>query len=116
MRLKVSGETAGAVYVVAASGEIDLYSAPELRRALTLALGRGARLLLVDLSETTFIDSTALGVLIGTARRLRHADGELVIACRDRGVRSVFELTRLDRTFPLFDSAEAAISHLPARA
>ena len=62
-------------HVVAVRGEIDLFTAPELKKTLADAIENGASRVVVDLSETTFLDSTALGVLIGghLSRRLRKA-------------------------------------------
>ncbi len=48
--------------VIAVAGEVDLYTAPELKRELVAAVDQGARKIVVDLSEATFIDSTTLGV------------------------------------------------------
>ena len=66
-------------HVVAVAGEIDLFTAPELKAALSDALESGRNRIVVDLSETTFLDSTALGVLIGAVKRLRSRDGVLTI-------------------------------------
>ena len=74
----------------------------------TRSVDAGGREVLVDLSRTTFIDSTALGVLIGVVKRLRPEGGELAIVCPEPSLRNVFEVTRLDRAFELFDSVEAA--------
>ena len=66
-------------HVVAVSGEIDLFTAPELKSALGEALESGHTRIVVDLTNTSFLDSTALGVLIGAVKRLRSRDGVLTI-------------------------------------
>ena len=66
-------------HVVAVRGEIDLFTAPELKQKLTDAIEGGKTRIVVDLTQTTFLDSTALGVLIGAVKRLRTRDGALVI-------------------------------------
>src|SRR5213078_419069 len=58
-------------HVVAVRGEIDLFTAPELKQKLTDAIEGGKSRIVVDLTDTTFLDSTALGVLIGAVKRLR---------------------------------------------
>jgi anti-anti-sigma factor len=60
------------VFVIALSGEVDLYTAPEFKQQLIDAVAEGAKHVVVDLSKTTFIDSTTLGVLVGGVRRLRE--------------------------------------------
>lgn len=112
----VSTARAGDVSVVSVSGEADLASAPELRAALTAAIDGGARRLLVDLSATTFIDSTTLGVLLGAVKRLRPDGGELVVCCTDPNVRRVFEITLLDKIFAIADSVETGLSSLRSSA
>ena len=87
--------------VVAVHGELDLYAADELRRAL----GANGRRLVVDLVGTTFIDSTALGI-IGAAAR---AADVTVVANDPRIVRS-FQLTGLDRSVTVVPSLPDAIS------
>ncbi len=62
----------GDAYVIALAGEVDLYTAPEFKEALLEAIGDGAKTIVVDLTDTTFIDSTTLGVLVGGVKRLRH--------------------------------------------
>ena len=106
----VSGD---GVATASVSGEADLYTAPELKDALNALTGEAAaRLVLVDLSRTTFIDSTTLGVLMGTLKKLRAQGGEIAIACDDPNIRRIFEITLLNRVFAIFDSVEAGLSHL----
>jgi anti-sigma B factor antagonist len=66
----------------------------------------------VDLSETTFIDSTTLGVLVGGVRRLREQDGDLSLVCSDRNITKIFEITGLDRVFSISPSREEALARL----
>ena len=57
----------------------------------------------------TFLDSTALGVLVGVLKRARTEGGELRIVCNQPRVRKVFEITRLDSAFDLCSSVEDAV-------
>jgi anti-sigma B factor antagonist len=100
------------VAAVAVAGEVDLYTAPALKAAISETIDNGTRSLLVDLSRTTFIDSTTLGVLMGAVKRLRPAGGELAIACSDPNVRKIFAITLLDRIFAIYDTPDEAIEHL----
>ena len=52
-------------YVISLAGEVDLYTAPEFKQQLLEVIAQGANEVIVDLSSTTFIDSTTLGVLVG---------------------------------------------------
>src|SRR5688500_15257305 len=96
-------------HVVAVRGEIDLFTAPELKQKLTDAIEGGKSRIVVDLSETTFLDSTALGVLIGAVKRLRSREGALVIVNTDQNIAKTFEITGLDQIFTIVGSREEAI-------
>jgi anti-sigma B factor antagonist len=95
--------------VLAAEGELDLASAPSLKWALTDVLGDGGRRIVVDLSNVTFIDSTALGVLVGVYRSL-PVGARLGIVCTHDEVMNIFELTGLDATFDIFSSLDDALA------
>jgi anti-sigma B factor antagonist len=99
-----SRRLADGTFVVAAGGEVDLYRAPELERALAGPLAEGATQLVVDLSEATFVDSTALHVLLRAARQLDREAGELIVVVPDPNVRKVFEITGVGRFFSVVSS------------
>lgn len=104
-----------ATSVIAVEGELDLSSAPELKWTLTDALDAGVTRLVVDLSRTSFMDSTGLGVLIGLRKRLPQGC-ELLIVCPPGVVRQVFEFSGTDGAFSMVDTQRDAIAHLQARA
>jgi anti-sigma B factor antagonist len=95
--------------IVAVRGEADLHSAPELRDRLASVIDEGARHVLVDLSETSFIDSMALGVLLGSTKRLRANGGQLELIVGQPDIRRIFEITMLDRILVIHPSREAAL-------
>src|SRR3954468_4120579 len=99
-------------HVVAVRGEIDLFTAPELKQKLTDAIEAGKSRIVVDLSDTTFLDSTALGVLIGAVKRLRTRDGALVIVNTDQNIAKTFEITGLDQIFTILATRDDAIKAL----
>jgi anti-sigma B factor antagonist len=107
-----TADLGNAIHQIRVSGEVDLATAPELKEAFATATRNGARGVLVDLSHATFIDSTTLGVLMGAVKRLRPQGGELAIACNDPNIRKIFEITLLDRIFNIYDTPQAAITHL----
>jgi anti-sigma B factor antagonist len=99
-------------HVVAVRGEIDLFTAPELKQKLTDAIEAGKSRIVVDLSDTSFLDSTALGVLIGAVKRLRSRDGALVIVNIDQNIAKTFEITGLDQIFTILSTRDDAIAAL----
>jgi anti-sigma B factor antagonist len=105
-------EVGPAAYVISLSGEVDLYTAPEFKQQLLEVIGQGAKEIVVDLTETTFIDSTTLGVLVGGIKRLRPNDGELSLVCSERNITKIFEITGLDRVFTIHPTRAAALAAL----
>ena len=98
-------------YVISLSGEVDLYTAPEFKQQLLEVIEQGGRDVIVDLSNTTFIDSTTLGVLVGGVKRLRTNEGQLSLVCSDRNITKIFEITGLDRVFAIHPTLEARPRH-----
>lgn len=95
--------------VLSVSGEIDMATAPGLRERLHGLLAEETQKLVVDLDDVGFLDSTALGVLVGALKRARSEGGDVRIVCTQPRVRKVFEITRLDSAFDLFDSVDEAV-------
>lgn len=108
-------QAAGDTYVIALTGEIDLYTAPEFKQQLLEVIGDGATHVVVDLTKTTFIDSTTLGVLVGGVKRLRPAGGQLSLVCSDRNITKIFEITGLDKVFPIHETRTEAVETIESR-
>jgi anti-sigma B factor antagonist len=101
-------------YLISLSGEVDLYTAPDFKQQLLQVIGDGARQVIVDFSQTTFIDSTTLGVLVGGVKRLRPNGGQLSLVCSDRNITKIFEITGLDRVFTIYPTRDEAVSNVKA--
>jgi anti-sigma B factor antagonist len=87
--------------VITVRGEVDLASAPQLAGAMSELIDRGHTRVAVDLGAVEFIDSTGLGVLVGSLRRLREGGGDLVLRAASPAVVRILELTGLDGLLPL---------------
>jgi anti-sigma B factor antagonist len=97
------------VYVVSPAGELDLYTCPEFKEELLRVISGGARHVVVDLSLTTFVDSTALGVLLRGVERLKATDGRLSVVCPDENILRVFQITGLHEVFEIHGSRADAL-------
>jgi anti-sigma B factor antagonist len=97
-------------YVISLAGEVDLYTAPEFKQQLLNVISEGGKDVIVDFSDTTFIDSTTLGVLVGGVKRLRAEDGRLSLVCSDRNITKIFEITGLDRVFTIYTTRDEALA------
>jgi anti-sigma B factor antagonist len=99
-------------YLITLAGEFDLHACPQFERRVLEALGRGASELVVDLSEVSFIDSTTIGILMRTRKRLTPLRGRLLLVCADSNILRLFEITALDRMFEIFDTKDEALEHV----
>ncbi len=99
-------------YVISLAGEVDLYTAPEFKQQLLEVIGQGGKQVIVDFSDTTFIDSTTLGVLVGGVKRLRTNEGQLALVCSDRNITKIFEITGLDRVFTIYPTRVEAVANV----
>jgi anti-sigma B factor antagonist len=96
--------------VVAVRGELDLTTAPRLKWMLHDLLEAGRTKQVVDLTETTFMDSTALGVLVGVNRSLGEGM-RLAIVCSRPNVLKIFELSGMDGVFTIVPTVDEALHY-----
>jgi anti-sigma B factor antagonist len=97
------------VAVLAASGEIDVATAPELHDHLGKLLQDSPELLVVDLADVSFIDSTGLGVLVGAVRDVRAGGGDLRLVVTQPQIIRLLEITGLDEVFNIRSSTSDAV-------
>jgi anti-sigma B factor antagonist len=110
-------EQEGRVTVVAASGEVDAYTGPELLEALTDSLqhDEGPTWLLVDLTEVQYLDSIGLGILVQAAKEAAQGGGALAVACRTPVVLKVFDISGTREMLGVRETLEEATALLRAR-
>lgn len=112
MNFAVTTERHDATAVISLTGEVDLYTAPEFKQELVKAIEGWAENVVVDLSATSFIDSTTLGVLVSGVKRLRPQGGQIVLVVGDHNIRKIFEITGLDRVFSIYEMRDDALRAL----
>ena len=99
-------------FVIAVVGELDMYTVVPVRDKLGEVLDRGGRNVLVDLTGVSFLESTTLALLVDSARKLRSADGKLVLVADDSRVLRALELTGLERILNLQSSLPEGVQEL----
>jgi anti-sigma B factor antagonist len=96
--------------VVSVAGEVDVATAPSLRDRLDEALAEGPPLLVVDLLKVTFIDSTALGVLITARQQAETAGTGLRLVIAESRIIKIFEITGLTELFSIRPTRQEAVA------
>lgn len=96
--------------VLQVAGDINSYTAPELRERVIRLIDDGARHVIADLRGVDFLDSTGLGALVGSLKRLRMREGSLKLVTGGGRILQVFRVTGLTRAFALHTSVPDAIT------
>jgi anti-sigma B factor antagonist len=109
IRFEVAETEHEGVLVLRVEGEVDVSTAPELRERLDGLADRGHTSAVVDLSAVSFVDSTALGVLVSGVKRRRAAGGDLRLVVTEPRVAKVFEITGLTEVFGIYPTVDDAV-------
>ena len=103
------------VPLIELEGEVDVYTAPHLKQQMITLLEEGHVEMVVDLTKVEYLDSTALGVLIGGLKRVRERDGNLQLICPSPRIRRVFEITGLDKIFDIYNTEEETVAKVESK-
>jgi len=96
------------VTVIGVDGQLVVGNRHELKQKVIEALDAGERKVLVDFTNTGYIDSSGLGALVSLSKKMRDSAGELRLAGLNEDLRTLFELTKLDSLFNIGDTPEQA--------
>ena len=94
--------------IVQIDGEVDLYSSPDLRKQLLELTGRQEKIIIVDLVNVKYMDSSGVATLVEALQQVGKYGGKLKLVNLRDAVKDVFELSRLDKVFDIYDSVETA--------
>jgi anti-sigma B factor antagonist len=98
--------------VLKVSGRMDAENAGEFDKACELWISQGSKHLIADLADLQYVSSMGLRSFLAAAQRLKSVSGSLMI-CGLRGLpRQVFEMTKLDSLFPIYETAPQALAAL----
>ena len=97
------------VATIRLSGELDAYTAPQVRDQMVKALEEeGARWVVADLRDTEYIDSLFLGILVGLGKRSGERDGEITVICNREHLLRVFDISGTRELLNVVGSVEDA--------
>lgn len=105
-------QSEGDAYVVELAGEIDVYTSPKVKDAITELIDQGHYHLVINLEKVRYIDSTGLGVLIGGLKRVREHGGSVSLVCTNPQIKKIFDITGLVKIFGIFDTEPNAMKAL----
>jgi anti-sigma B factor antagonist len=110
VELKLGHYRKDGIEIVTVEGEVDIYTAPRLRELLIDLAAKGSYQLIVNLDKVAFLDSTGLGVLVGSLKRIRPHDGSLDLVCTQKPILNIFRITGLTKVFGIYQTVDQAIA------
>jgi anti-sigma B factor antagonist len=110
MDLDIKKTTADSAFIIEVDGELDMYTAPRLKEALSDGISQGYKQMVVDLTHVGFLDSTTLGILVSGLRRLRESEGELHLVVDHPHLTKMFRITGFDGVFPIHKTLDEAVA------
>ena len=108
--MNVSESRRDGYVVVSPTGRLDSASAATFERQLTSIIQRGDTRLVIDLTALEYISSVGLSVFLAAAKRIKAANGRLVLSGLNDRIRLVFEMSGFLRLFPVFPTVDAAVA------
>ena len=100
-------EKVGDTLVIRLQGRMDARAVEEIKGSFRQITEKRV---LANLADVSFLDSSALGLIVSTLRRLRESGGDLALCCLSPQVKTIFELTRLHKVFEIYESEALGIS------
>jgi anti-sigma B factor antagonist len=107
--IQVKREKVDQAAVVSISGSVDIYSSPQLRGELKVALDSKTPRVIVDMGGVSFVDSSGLATLIEALQKVQGYAGKLLLCNLSAKVLGVFQLANLDHIFQIRETREAAL-------
>jgi anti-anti-sigma factor len=96
--------------VLPLEGDIDLHVSPVVTESLNAIIKKKPDLIVIDLSRATYIDSAGMAALILAMQEVEAYGGQFFLSGLQETLRSIFEISRLDRTFRIFPDVDAALA------
>ncbi len=112
IRLETAIRTEADVSVLGVVGEIDVFTAPEFKRAINNAIESGVTDLVIDLSQVSYMDSSGFGTLLGATKRVRLKGGSINLVGCNEAIERMMKITRLDTVFNLFRTVPEAAARI----
>jgi anti-sigma B factor antagonist len=94
------------IRIVRPTGILDGTRTNQFRNEISTIVNAGARVILVDLEDVTFMDSSGLGALVLALKNVHSAGGKLCVCSINDQIKILFELTRMDQVFEIFSNQD----------
>ena len=108
--MSVKIESKNDLMICFVEGEIDINSSPDIKKSFDKILSKKAPKIVINLIKVTYIDSSGLATLVEILKNMRSYGGEMKLCNMSAKVKSLFEITKLDKLFDIVEDENAAVS------
>ena len=107
--MKITTDKQGDIFICKLEGEIDFNNSSDLRKSFVKLIESQAQKVVLDLEKVTYVDSSGLATLVEMLQKLKSSNGQLKLAGLQEKVRSVFEITKLEKIFEIYPQVQQAV-------
>jgi len=100
--------------VIDVSGEVDIYTTPQFKEAVTEILQQGHIHIIINLTDVSYMDSSGFGTLLSATKRLRPQNGGIFLVGCNEAVSRMLDITRLNTIFTVVHTEEEAVAAVAA--
>ena len=108
--MQINSEQKGEISVFKVTGDIDIESAPEVKKTFDKAITSASKKVVINLEEVDYVDSSGLATLVEILKNLRGHGGALKLSNLSAKVKGLFEITKLDKLFDITQNEEDAVN------
>jgi len=110
MRIETSLRHLDGVPVLDVVGEIDIYTTPQFKEAVSAAIDENKPAIIINMAQVTYMDSSGFGTLLSATKRLRPLDGALYLAGCNDSIQRMLQITRLNTIFGVYTTEDEALA------
>jgi anti-sigma B factor antagonist len=109
MDLQIAVRKSKGIAIIDLAGEVDAFTSSRFREIMMDIIEGGGTNLIINMTDVQYIDSSGLGALVGGLKRATERKGRITLICERPQVRKVFEITGLEKVFPIFSTEQEAL-------
>jgi len=106
--MQINEKKAGDILIYNINGDIDINSSPDIRKAFERSVSQKAMKTVINLKGVSYVDSSGLATLVEMLKRVRTYGGKMRLSNLATKVKSLFEITKLEKLFEIYDTEEEA--------
>jgi len=112
IRLDIQSREMEGLTVLDATGEIDIYTAPEFKKAVDSVIASGQKHIVINMENVSYMDSSGFGMLLSATKKVKPDGGSINLAACGSAIERMLRVTKLDSVFQIHPNVEEAIKSI----